>query len=387
MQAWLSTELDDLVERAREVAEATVAPNAEKEDRDALWPEPAMRALAETGLMGLHVPRRQGGHGQALTGLLAVTEALAVESASTALCYSMHCVATAVIAAKATEGQKRDYLEPIARGEHVTTLALSEPGTGLHFYIPQTRLDRRSDAYVLDGIKGFITNGTHADSYVVSAADSRGSDVEGTFNCVLVDSGTDGMEWQDEWLGFGMRSNSSRSLRLESVRVPLGNLLGDEGDQLWYVFEVITPYFAMAMAGTYVGVARRAFEIARDHLRDRRHAHSGELIGANPVLSHRLGEMWMELEKTRHFVYGAAARADAGETDALAAVLACKAAAVDTAVWMANEAMTLGGGIAYRDNSELSRLLRDARAGHVMTPTTDLLKTWVGRALLKLPLI
>jgi alkylation response protein AidB-like acyl-CoA dehydrogenase len=386
-EAGKSPELVELVGRARDIVTTVILPNAEAEDRDARWPEPAMRALAEAGLMGLHVPRELGGHEQALTGLLQIAETLAAGSPSTALCYAMHCVGTAVIAARATDHQRQAYLEPIARGEHLTTLAVSEPGTGLHFYVPQTRATRSGDEYVLDGTKGFITNGGHADSYVVSTVGVGESEAEGAFSCFLVDADRAGLEWQGPWNGFGMRSNSSRSLRLSSVRVPVPKLLGEEGDQLWYIFEVVTPYFLMAMAGTYVGLAGRALEIAREHLGSRRHAHTGELLGSDPVLAHRLGRMWTELERTRQLVHSAAARADAGDPEALHPLLACKLASAETAVWLVNEAMTLGGGTAYRANGELARLLRDARASHVMTPTTDLLATWLGRALLKLPLI
>ena len=382
-----SPRLRSLVEAAEQITATIIAPNAEREDAEALWPEPAMRALAEAGLMGLHVPESLGGHGEGLTGLVAIAEVLARESPSTALCYAMHCVGTAVIAAKATEHQKEAYLVPIARGEHITTLALSEPGTGSHFYIPQTRLTRQSDEYLVDGIKSFITNGGHADSYVMSTVGVEGDAGEGNFSCIVVDAEMPGLEWQDAWLGLGMRSNSSRTARLESVRVPVANLLGEEGDQLWYVFEVVAPYFLMAMAGTYTGVARAALEEAREHLGERRHAHTGELLGSQPVLAHRLGGLWTDVERTRQLVYAAAQEADAGDPDALVAVLGCKAAAGDTAVQTTNEAMTLAGGMGYRANGKLARLLRDARASHVMAPTTDVLKTWVGRALLNLPLV
>lgn len=384
-----SPRLRELVSRARELTETVVAPGAEREDAEARWPAEAMRALGDAGLLGLHVPEALGGHGQGLGGLVAVSETLARGSASTAMCYAMHCVGTAVIAAKATEHQREAYLAPIARGEHVTTLALSEPGTGAHFYLPRTTLTRSGDTFLLEGTKSFVTNGGEADSYVVSTAaaeEAEEGDV-GTFSCVLVDRDTPGMEWEAPWRGFGMRGNSSRTLRLEGVGVPARNLLGEEGDQLWYVFEVVAPYFLMAMAGTYLGTAAAALEIAREHLGTRRYAHSGELLGSSPVLAHRLGDLWMEVERTRRLVYSAAARADAGEADALPAVLSAKAAAGDTAVHVANEAMTLTGGTGYRENSRLARLLRDARASHVMAPTTDILKTWVGRALLNQPLI
>ncbi|HEV2148478.1 MAG TPA: acyl-CoA dehydrogenase family protein [Longimicrobiaceae bacterium] len=388
MELTSSSRLRELVARAREVTETVAAPNAEAEDRDARWPGPAMRALADAGLMGLHVPEDLGGHGEGLSGLVALSETLAQGSASAAMCYAMHCVGTAVIAAKATDHHKEAYLVPIARGEHVTTLALSEPGTGIHFYLPQSLVLPESDHYLVRGTKSFVTNGGEADSYVVSVAapDEEGAG-EGTFSCVLVDEGTPGLRWEEPWAGLGMRGNSSRTVRLEDVPVPRGNLLGEEGDQLWYVFEVVAPYFLMAMAGTYLGVASAAFAIAREHLGTRRYAHSGELLGSSPVLAHRLGELWTELSRTRHLVHAAAARADAGDPDALPEVLACKAAAGDTAVLLTNEAMTLCGGSGYRENGTLARLLRDARASHVMAPTTDILKTWVGRALLGQPLL
>lgn len=375
-----------LTDAARTIARDVVAPLAEREDREARWPAEAMRALAQAGLLGLNVPEAQGGRGEGLGALVAVSETLAAESASTAMCFAMHCVGTAVIAARATDWQKEAYLEPIAQGRHVTTLALSEPGTGAHFYLPETAIHPEDDAFRLDGTKSFVTNGGHADSYVVStrAAQAGG---DGAFSCVLVDEGTPGLAWSGPWAGLGMRGNSSRSAHLADVRVPRRNLLGNEGDQLWYVFEVVAPYFLMAMAGTYVGVAQAALDVARAHLGTRRFSHSGELLGSEPVLAHRLGELYIDVERTRRMVHAAAARADGGEPDALVAVLGCKAAAGDTAVSVANEAMTLCGGMAYRDNSRLARILRDARAAHVMAPTTDILKTWTGRALLNLPLV
>lgn len=377
----------ELVGRAREIAQSVIAPAAEELDAAAAWPEAPMRALADAGLMGLNVPEALGGHGLGMGALVAISEVLAAESASTALCYAMHCVGTAVIAAKATDHHRQAYLEPIAQGRHITTLALSEPGSGAHFYIPSTELRRDGDDYLLTGTKGFVTNGGHADSYVMSTAAVQGAAGEGTFSCVLVDRETPNMDWQDAWQGLGMRSNSSRTVRLEGARVPGRNLLGEEGDQLWYIFEVVAPYFLMAMAGTYGGISQAALQLAREHLGTRRHAHTGELIGTEPVMAHRLGHLWSEVERTRQLIHAAAARGDAGDAEALPFIFACKAAAADTAVYVTNEAMTIGGGIAYRQNSRLARLLRDARAGHVMAPTTDMLKTWLGRALLNLPLV
>lgn len=383
--------LQELLDVARDIATTVTAPRAEIEDHDAIWPESTMQALADAGLTGLHVPTELGGHGGGMSALVAVCETLAAESTSAALCFGMHCVGTAVIAAKATDEHKQRYLEPIARGEHLTTLALSEPGTGAFFFYPETAIAHADSGFDVNGTKSFVTNGGHADSYVVSTV-AVGEALEegagdGAFSCVLIDRDRPGVQWLDAWEGMGMRGNSSRTMRLEHVRIPSANLLGREGDQLWYVFEVVAPYFLMAMAGTYLGVAQAAFDEAKAHVGTRRYAHSGELLGSAPVVSHRIGELWMRLESARQLIYSAAEKGDADAADALHAILASKAMAAETAVTLANEAMTLCGGAAYRENSRLARLLRDARASHVMAPTTDLLKTWLGRSLINLPLI
>ncbi|MDD5329752.1 MAG: acyl-CoA/acyl-ACP dehydrogenase [Sulfuricella sp.] len=380
--------IEKIVGQAREIAATVVAAEAEAVDREAHWPEKSIHALLAAGLGGLMVPREHGGLGQGLFGLARVCEALGKECASTAICFGMHGVGTAVIAAKATPDQVERYLVPIGRGEHLTTLALSEPGSGVHFYLPQCQLRTVSpERFQLDGAKTFVTNGSHADSYVISTVAASGDATPGQMSCVMVPAGAPGIEWGGPWQGFGMRGNDSRQMALHAVPVPRGDLLGQEGDQTWYVFEVVTPNFLMAMAGTYLGVAGAALALATEHLSKRGYSHSGALLGQQPVVQHRLGSLWAELEKTRRLVYYAAEQGDAGGEEALQLLMSAKAEVADCAVKLTNEAMTLMGGIAYRENSKLTRLLREARAAHVMSPTTDLLRLWTGRALLGQPLL
>lgn len=386
MHELLSQDLRALVRLAEEISASRIAPQSDATDREAKWPEHAFRALAEAGLMGLQVPRRLGGHGQGLLALGMVVESIAQACPSSALCYGMHCVGTAVIAAKATPHQEQRYLVPIAQGRHITTLALSESGAGAYLYLPQTKLREAGGEYVVDGIKQFVTNGGHADSYVISTVASVPSDA-GDFSCLVVDRDGPGLGWMAPWQGLGMRGNASRGLKLEGARVPKANLLGEEGEQVWYVFEVVAPYFLMAMAGTYLGVAQAALDTVAEHVRTRRYEHSGQSLRHEPLVQHRFAEMWMDVAKTRSLVQTAGRMGDLGDPGALPYILSCKADAADVAVRVTNEAMTLAGGIAYRDNSRLARLLRDARASHVMSPTTDMLKTWIGRSLLGLPIL
>ena len=195
------------------------------------------------------------------------------------------------------------------------------------------------------------------------------------------------MHWDAPWAGLGMRGNSSRDLELRDVTIPASHLLGSEGDQMWYVFNVIAPYFLQAMAGCYLGLASSALAEATSQLGSRRHTHSGARLGELAVLQHRLGSLWSMVERTRRLVYYAGEEGDHAGDGALPALFSAKAEAAGCAVTTANEAMTLVGGVGYVEGSKLGRLLRDARAAHVMAPTTDILRCWTGRAMLGLPLL
>lgn len=381
-------DLESILERVQEIAKDVVAPDAPAVDQEGRWPEAGVRALLKAGLGGLTVPQELGGLGQGSFGVAQVCEILGQECASTAMCFGMHCVGSAVLSAKATPDQRERYLLPIIEGRHLTTLSLSEAGTGSHFYIPNTKLEAVSpEFYRVTGKKTFVTNAGHADSYVISTVAADPDAPTGQFSCIVIRNRAEGLCWGSPWDGLGMRGNSSRALELDKVMVPRNDLLGEEGDQIWYVFQVVAPYFLMAMSGTYLGIASAALEIARNHLIKRHYSESGSSLAELPVLQHRLGGLWGMLERTRRLAYHAAASFDAGDPDALPAVFTTKAEVAECAVEMVNEVMTLTGGMAYREGSRLHQLLRDARAAHVMAPTTDLLRVWTGRTLLGRPIL
>jgi isovaleryl-CoA dehydrogenase len=385
--ALLPQPVRDVRDTARQVACSTLAAHAADVDRDARWPSEGMAALGEAGLLGLTVSSGVGGLGQGMLALAIATEELGRVCGSTGLVFGMHCVAAKVLDVRPTEEQRERYLAPIAAGRHVTSLALSEPGTGVHFYLPRATFHPSEGGYVVNGQKGFVTSGGHADSYVVSVVREHADLDPGTFSCLVVERDTPGTRWSDPWDGFGMRGNSSASLLLEDAEVPRHNLLGEVGDETWYVFEVVAPYFIVAMAGAYLGVARAALEATVDHLRSRVYAHTGEQLGASDTIVHRLGGLWATVERTRQLLHHAARLGDAGDPAARLALFASKAEVAEAAIHVANEAMTLAGGRAYAANGVLARALRDARAAHVMSPSTDLLKTWLGRSLLDRPLL
>jgi len=382
------TDRNEVLDRVRTVCSEISGPRAAEVDSDARWPAESLRALQKAGIGGLTVPEASGGLGQGLLSLVQVCELLGRECPSTALCLGMHGVGAAVIAAKASPHQQERYLEPIARGDHLTTLALSESGTGIHFYFPQAELVSEAGGdFRVTGTKTLVTNGGYADSYVVSTVAAAPVAAPHHFSCVVVSKDAEGLDWGPPWRGMGMRGNSSRQMNLQGVRLAPRDLLGKEGDELWYVFQVITPYLLAAMTGTFLGVASGALDQARRHLTERMYSHSGSSPAQSPVVQHRLGTLWGNVERTRRLAYHAAHCGDAGGGEALELLLSARAEVAECAVTIVNEALTLCGGGGYADGGPLERSLRDVRAAHVMSPSTDLLRTWTGRMLLGLPVL
>ena len=381
-------EIESLVRIAAQIGKDVASKERLVADSNGTWVENTIRALQESKLTGLVVPAAFGGLDQGLLALVRISEELGKSYSSAGLCFGMHCVGTAVIASKATDWQQQNYLVPIAEGKHITTLALSETGTGAHFYFPQTSLIAvTEEEFIVAGTKSFVTNGGHADSYVASTLGASADADQEEFSCVIVDKNAPGIEWGPPWAGLGMRGNSSRLMHLNDVHISGNQVLGEKGDQLWYVFNVVAPYFLMSMAGTYLGIAEAALNEAKETLIKRHYAHSGGSLSSVSLLQHRLGTLWANVERTRRLVYHAAELGDRNSQEAMLSILSAKAEVANCCVNVVNEVMTLSGGLGYQNNSYLGLLLRDARASHVMSPTTDLLYTWIGRILLDQPIL
>ena len=382
------SEISRVLDTVEEVSRSVIAKNTIETDKKAQWPEQGIRALQEAGLGGLTVPLEYGGLGHGTETLAKVCEIIGQYCASTSICYGMHCVGSAVLASKVTDFQQEKYLTPICEGQHITSLSLSEAGSGSHFYLPQTKMtNTKAGNYLINGAKSFATNGGKADSYVVSAVTEEPNQITGRFNCIIVPGDSPGLEWGPEWAGLGLRGNSSRNLTLTNVKVSEEQILGNVGDQIWYVFNVITPYFLTAIAGAYLGLARAAIEEVKAHIMKRQFSFNGKTISSSSVIQHQVGVLWAKYARTRALIYYSTQCYDKGLDQNQLDLFSAKAEIADTVIDIVNDGMTLCGGSVYREDSNLNRMLRDARAAHIMSPTTDMLRIWTGRSILEQPLL
>lgn len=368
----------EVVEAVREVADEQLAPLAAQVDRDRMFPTAGLRALAAVGGLGIVVPREHGGSGGGLLALAESCEAVGEACASTGMVFLMHAVTAATISGG---GGKRagDYLEGLASGRILGTLAFSERGTGAHFYAPELQAIASNGGVKISGRKSFVTSGGYADVYLVLVK----NDDEG-LDCFAVERTGDGVRFDGEWKGLGMAGNSSIAMEFDDVVIDTDARIGEPGNGADLVFSVVAPSFLVGLASVNVGIAANALNAASEHAAGRRYP-DGSLLAEAQGIQQQLADMDIAMRRAQLLVHEAARLGDAGDEGALVPIMEAKVCATDTAVEVTQRALEVCGGQGYTPALPIERALRDARAGAVMAPTNAVLRSWIGKALTGLP--
>lgn len=382
----MTRSVQDLLAENERLAKELLACRADEVDRARCFPRQNIQELGRSGLLGLMVPLEYGGAGAGITEMAQALERMAQACPSTAMVTLMHYCGTAVIAAKGSGTLKGSVLPAVAHGEHLTTLAFSEAGSGGHFYMPVSEVRRNGHGLRLTAHKTFVTSAGEADGYVVStrrAAASGPTDLD----LYLVPKATKGLEVEKPFEGLGLAGNASAPMKLEDVGLDDGKRLGSEGSGFQTMMEVVLPHFQVGVAAVSLGIATAAFQAASEHVRARKYEHAdGAALAAIPRVQFLAAEMALELRSTRAYLNETVRRIAAGDPETMLDVLGVKARAAEAALAVASRAMTLGGGAAFGRRGGLERMFRDAQAASVMAPTTDVLKEFLGRACLGVPL-
>jgi alkylation response protein AidB-like acyl-CoA dehydrogenase len=373
------------VRTAEAVANETLTPHADDVDHRARWPAEAVASLAETGLLGLTVPRAQGGPGEGPRTFAAVTRVLAERCASTAMIYVMHVCAAQVLAAARTFPLREPVLRDVAAGRHLSTLAWSETGSRSHFWAPVSQATVTGDTHRLTAAKSFVTSAGQADSYMVVTRSAGAAEATAS-TLYYVPRDVPGLSAGGAWNGLGLRGNASAPLRLEDVAVPASYRVSDEGGGFGVIVDIGLPWFNLGSAAVSVGIARAATEGIRRHLLAAKLEHQGQPLASLLNLRARLAQMQVAVDTQQAFLEHVAGRMEAPGPDTLLAVLESKAAAAEAALHVTDLAMRTGGGAAFGRRLTVERNFRDARASSVMAPTTDVLYELIAKTLLGMPL-
>ncbi len=378
--------IEEILTENDKLSRELLSVNADAVDQERRFPRENLDALARSGIFGLLVPATYGGAGAGLPEMSQVLERMGQACASTAMITLMHFCGTAVLAATAPPKLKDAILPAIARGEHLTTLAFSEPGSGGHFYCPISQVLTNDGKMRLSAQKSFVTSAGEADSYVVStrsASAKAATDVD----LFLVDAAADGLMVAGQFDGLGLRGNHSAPMKLQNVATSEEMRIGAEASGFQTMLQVVLPHFQIGAASVFLGMAQSALEKTAAHLNSRKYEHLGGTPMAQiPRAQFLMGEMALDLRSTRAYLGETIRRATSGDSEAVLDILGIKARAADACVAVVSRAMTACGGTAYGRKGGLERIFRDAQAAPIMAPATDLLKEFLGKASLGLPL-
>jgi alkylation response protein AidB-like acyl-CoA dehydrogenase len=352
----------------RDFAREEILPTAAERDRSGEFPAEILKKMGELGLMGMSVPPEYNGAGVDTVSYSVALQEVAYACASTAVVMSVHnSVACGPIYLYGSEYLKETYLKPLAAGTKLGSFALTEASAGSDPASQKSRAVREGDDYVINGTKMFITTGKNSDMTVVTAYTDRAKKHRG-ISAFVVEKGTPGFYVGKEEEKMGLRASDTVELIFEDCRVPVRNLLGQEGDG-----------FVIAMAsldGGRIGIASQSVGLAQACL-DAAVTYAKERVQFNKPIAKFQGIRWMiadmatQLEAARLLTFNAAAMRDRGEDFSAAASMA-KVFASEMANKVAYQALQIHGGYGYIQEFPLERYYRDVRVFTIYEGTSEI---------------
>jgi alkylation response protein AidB-like acyl-CoA dehydrogenase len=379
---------DAAVLKAQEIASRVLAPSAGQNDKAGRFSTEAVASLGESGLLGLMLPANVGGQGLGPRTLAAVIAALAEADASVAMVYLMHILGAATISAARPSAAPAvtPILREIAAGRHLSTLAFSEAGSRSHFWAPISRAHRNGNGVRISAKKSWVTSAGHAQSYVVSSLTPEGTGPTDS-TLYLLPADTRGLSVAGPWDGLGLRANASAPIALDDCEVPLYLQLTDDGAGFHAMLNVVLPLFCLGTAAVALGLCRAAVAGTAAHLKSAKFEHLGQSLGESlPTLRAQLAAMQIDTDGLSARIDDLIEHLEEPHETTMLRVLETKAAAGEVAISVTSAAMRICGGAAFSRHLSIERLFRDAHAGAVMAPTGDVLREFIGKSLLGIPL-
>ena len=378
-----------------ELCEKELRANAKRSDDELLFPRRNLELLGEHGFLALTVPEEYGGLGENHVAYGMVCETIArYGCASTAMCYVMHIGAVNTIMLRPTPELIDKYIRPLGSGK-IGTLSYSDPETGSHFWYPiSSGAERSNGGYNVRKKASWTTSAGFADFYVVQTTSPEFSGYDDL--SVFVIDGDDVESQPSLWDALGLRGNQSGPLEVPNVDVPAEQLVGPEGDGAASNDESVDPWFLIGSSSVWNGIALGTIDIAKRHTTRKRHVDVGLRVADYPTIQDYVGEAVMDTNAARAFTYSVAEAMDRATDNNTKMLAPGEFARADYLHWAwqikfiaaKNVAHTVDkmlhacGGSGYKRDMELERYLRDGKAGWVMGPTNEVLRQFVGKAVL-----
>src|SRR5215204_1887574 len=378
MHFGLSTEQQEIRERAAEFADREVAPHAAELDREDRVPFETLEKLSEMGFMGLCVPEEYGGAGSDFVSYVLMLEEISRADAGVGVTLAVHTSAgTLPIVMYGDEDQKARWVPDLARGEKIGCFALTEPTTGSDAAAIQTSAERVDGGYRISGHKQWVTNGRVAGTMVVFARADGGAQEGVTAFVVGMDA--EGISFGKHARKMGVISATTDDVLLDDVFVPEEDRLGVEGKGLGVALGTLDTG-RIGIAAQAVGIAEAAFRYAADYAVER--TTFGKPIAEHQAVAFKLADMQTKIRAARLLVYEAAWMKDRGMRVTEAGARA-KLYASQVANEVTYDAVQVLGGYGYMKDHPVERHYRDARVTEIYEGTSEIQRLVISRGILK----
>jgi isovaleryl-CoA dehydrogenase len=371
----LGEDLDRLRATVCDFARDKIAPRAAEIDRSNVFPRDLWPQMGELGLHGITVEEEWGGAGMGYLAHCVAMEEVSRASAAIGLSYGAHsnlCVNQ--IRRNGTDEQKKRYLPKLISGADVGALAMSEPNAGSDVVSMRTQAERKSDRYVLNGSKMWITNGPVADTIVVYAKTDRTAGARG-ITAFVIEKSFKGFAPAQKLDKLGMRGSDTSELVFTDCEVPAENVLGAVGNGVNVLMSGLD-YERLVLAGGPLGIMQACLDLVVPYVHERQ--QFGQPIGRFQLIQAKIADMYVSSNAAKAYVYAVARACDDGRVtreDAAGAILY----AAERATWMALETIQCLGGNGYINDFPAGRLLRDAKLYEIGAGTSEIRRMLIGR--------
>jgi alkylation response protein AidB-like acyl-CoA dehydrogenase len=361
----------------RDFAQVELWPHAARWDREKTFPREALRGLAALGAYGVCVPEEWCGAGLDYLALALVIEEIAAGDGGTSTVISVtNCPVNAILMRYGNAAQKKQWLTPLAQGEMLGAFCLTEPHAGSDASSLRTTAVKGGDAYVINGVKQFITSGQNGDVAIVIAVTDKGAGKKG-MSAFLVPTNAPGYVVARLEDKLGQHSSDTAQINFDNCRIPAENLIGHEGEGYAIALGGLEGG-RIGIAAQSLGMARSALDVAVAYAKDRQ--SFGQPLFNHQAVGFRLAECATQLVAARQLTWHAAALRDAGRPCLKEAAMA-KLFASEMAEKVCSAAIQTLGGYGYVSDFPVERIYRDVRVCQIYEGTSDVQKIIIQRGL------
>jgi acyl-CoA dehydrogenase len=375
-------EIGAFTESVKRFALERLAPHVTRWDEAGEIPRELYYEVARLGWLGLGYPESLGGtpSSHALRNALATTIARHAGSGGLHAALFSHNIGLPPVLRHGSSELQTQVIPPVLRGEKIAALAITEPGGGSDVASLRTTARREGDEWVIDGEKVFITSGMRADwiTMAVRTAESKGA---GGISMIVVPGDAAGLS-RTKLDKMGWWCSDTAHLRMDNVRVPARNLLGEEGGG----FRIIMTNFngeRLAMSAMALGFAEACYDEALDWARQRK--TFGSALVERQVIRHKLVDMQMRIASTRAWLDAVTVLADDGklesDPDCVAQVCMLKNHSTQTMQFCADQAVQILGGMGFMRGTKSERIYREVKVMMIGGGAEEIMKDLAARQL------